>query len=244
MAVQMENDVFQVYNDSLALCHVRNAADDSLGVTNNIATSDESRYGFSLAMHKNSMIHLTGGFRKQTKWRKKNKEHTCQSTLVWIRGSAKWDKDQTLNKKRGYHGSCYIDNTIYVFAGFCLEDTPGHLKSIEYKPLGKNWQLIDDLEMSERLHPAVTAITRTQIVIMGGESSTGELLSDILILDTNTLSISQAIADSGINFKCESQTIAVEYGCALSFVTVEEYDFQQDDSFSSLSGVADLKPSL
>ena len=98
--------------------------------------------------------------------------------------------------------------------------------------------------MSERLHPAVTAITRTQIVIMGGESSTGELLSDILILDTNTLSISQAIADSGINFKCESQTIAIEYGCALSFVTVEEYDFQQDDSFSSLSAVADMKPSL
>ena len=97
MAVQMENDVFQVYNDSLALCHVRNAADDSLGVTNNIATADESRYGFSLAMHKNSMIHLTGGFRKQTKWRKKNKEHTCQSTLVWIRGSAKWEKDQKLN---------------------------------------------------------------------------------------------------------------------------------------------------
>ena len=56
--------------------------------------------------------------------------------------------------------------------------------------------------MSPRYHPVAIALNETQIIIMGGHNHSN--LSDILIFDTSTKTITTKVEDIGFKFKAHA----------------------------------------
>lgn len=97
---------------------------------------------------------------------------------------------------------------IYVVAG--RNNSGTWLNSIEFldithkRTTADRWFIFTVKELSPRLNPAVSRISATQIVIMGGYGD--QKLSDIILVDTKTHEGSVALTNCGKMFTCWANT--------------------------------------
>ena len=108
-----------------------------------------------------------------------------------------------LKQDRHSHGSCLLKSKLWVFGGRC-----GHhfLDSLEvYDVLHEyfDWQVMGLKMLTKRSCFAISPLSDTEFIIMGGTYD-GSDLQDVVILDTANMKPKQIETDPPMAFSCQS----------------------------------------
>ena len=121
----------------------------------------------------------------------KEDKHQKLVSLLQLKNDT-WRNTSQLNHARAYASSCYHGKDVYVFCGHQNGLPINSIEAVSSDIVNQNtkarWRLIE-LEqgsISPRYHFVVSPLNSTQILIMGGTTDGSLCLSDILLFNTDT----------------------------------------------------------
>ena len=80
------------------------------------------------------------------------------------------------------------------------------------------WELFEVEGFTARAYPSVCALNEGQILIMGGHKRNA-LQSDVLTLETESMTLSMTKFIGGVFFKCDNMTYKAAQGAVISLIT-------------------------
>ena len=128
-----------------------------------LQTLERDIIDFAVAAHSNKLIFLSGGFNKSSNASAEVSAFDVQ-TSTWRERTA----FPNLVQARKSHSSLAIEGKVYVICGYASGIGP--LNSIECLNIAEPdaWQLMTISNLSERQYAVAAAISKTQILILGG----------------------------------------------------------------------------
>ena len=149
-----------------------------------------SARAFSVALFKDRLIHLSGGFDKASK-----------QVAVYDIELKKWSSAPSMNHGRNRHASCCLGKNIYVFGG---HNNHGSIEALSRpeKEAKREWKVIVTNNQLTRRHTAAVAVLNpTTIAVFGGKDS--QFCNDGYKFDTEQKSVAGILGGSSdLKFCC------------------------------------------
>ena len=124
---------------------------------------------------------------------------------------------------RSSHSCCTLQSKLWVFGGFTENGTITNSIEVLDVPHRKPWNLFNVEPFSARFFAAVSPIVDGKILVMGGEGNAG-LLSDCMLVDTESLTAELLNEYSEFDFTCFDKIAMDRFGSVVALVEDNNHD--------------------